>query len=211
MPFVVAVTLLGGAVGAAAARALGRYPYRRPEETGPAPMPRWLVAALVAATWGLLARAVGARPELLAYLVVAALVVALTWTDLDVHRLPERLTLPAYPVLLALLAIAAGVQGDWRALGRAVIAGAALYAGYLLIAVVSAGAIGLGDVTLVGLLGLATGYRGWQAVLLGQFFAYLLAGVVTLGLLVARRAGRRSRIAFGPWLGAGAVLALLVG
>ncbi len=46
-----------------------------------------------------------------AYLFFGALGVALTWIDLDVRRLPDALTLPAYPVAIVLL-------GARRAAGR---------------------------------------------------------------------------------------------
>ena len=46
-------------------------------------------------------------------LLLGLLAVVLSWTDLDVHRLPEQITLPALPSMVALLAITSAVTGDW--------------------------------------------------------------------------------------------------
>jgi leader peptidase (prepilin peptidase)/N-methyltransferase len=63
-------------------------------------------------------------------------------------------------------------------------------------------------VKLLGLLGLVLGWAGWGVLLAGIFFGLLTGALVSLGLLVTRRAGWRTRVPFGPPLLAGAVLAL---
>jgi leader peptidase (prepilin peptidase) / N-methyltransferase len=126
-----------------------------------------------------------------------------------VQRLPDRLTLPAYPFVLAMLAAAAAGGHDLAALGRALLGGLALAGGYLLLAVARPGQIGGGDIKLAGLAGLVLGWFGWWAVLAGGAMGFLLAAVVSLGLLAARRVTLRSAISFGPFLLGGALLAVL--
>lgn len=135
--------------------------------------------------------------------------VALALIDLDVHRLPDALVLPSYPVVAALLLLAAANPGGvarWGALVGAVIGGAVLGGLYLLLAVVRPGGMGWGDVKLAGLLGLVLGFLGWGALVIGGFSAFLLGGVVGLALMAIGRAGRRSKIPFGPWMILGAAL-----
>lgn len=79
---------------------------------------------------GALGYAVGPRPELVAFAWLAVLCVALATIDLIAYRLPDRLTLPACPVLAALLADAALVNSEPGRFLRSVLAGAALAAGY---------------------------------------------------------------------------------
>ncbi|MGN6783249.1 MAG: prepilin peptidase [Marmoricola sp.] len=140
-----------------------------------------------------------------AYLAFTAIAVALALSDLDVRRLPDVIVLPAYPILAALLAIA----GDGHALLRALIAGAALYAFFFLIAMLAPGSMGFGDVKLAGVVGGVLGYLSWGALLIGAFLGFFLGAVIGVLLTVAGRAGRRSAVPFGPFMLLGAGIAIL--
>jgi len=144
-----------------------------------------------------------------AFCVLGALGVALAAIDLQVQRLPDLLTLPAYPVLLALLAAGAIVTQQAWPLGRAVISCLTLGGTYLLLAVIRPGGVGGGDIKLAGLVGLALGWLGWRAVLAGAVLGVVLAALAGLALLAARRATLRSRISFGPFLIGAALLVML--
>jgi leader peptidase (prepilin peptidase) / N-methyltransferase len=151
------------------------------------------------------------QPVTLAFGFLGALGVALAAIDIRVQRLPDRLTLPAYPVLIALLAVAALTGHDVGALVRALLGGLALGAGYLLLAVARPGQLGGGDIKLAGLVGLVLGWLGWPALLSGAILGFVLAAVASLTLLAARRVTMRSAISFGPFLLGGALLTILVG
>jgi leader peptidase (prepilin peptidase)/N-methyltransferase len=130
--------------------------------------------------------------------------------DLDVKRLPNAIVLPSYVVgALALLPIVF-VTGDWWAAARALIAMAALWLFYFGLVLVYPGGMGFGDVKLAGVLGLYLGWLGWSSVLIGTFAGFLLGGVVGALLMALRRAGRKSAIAFGPYMLAGALLAIFL-
>jgi leader peptidase (prepilin peptidase)/N-methyltransferase len=150
----------------------------------------------------------GATPTLPAYLYLAAITVALAVIDIDVQRLPNAIVLPSYVVGVALLVPAVVVDGDWRSGARALAAMALLWTGYCALALVYPGGMGFGDVKLAGVLGLYLGWLGWSSVLVGAFAGFLLGGVVGVALLVTRRAGRKTAIPFGPYMLAGAMLAL---
>jgi leader peptidase (prepilin peptidase)/N-methyltransferase len=68
--------------------------------------------------------------------------------------------------------------------------------------------MGEGDLYLVAFLG---AYLGWQGALLSIFLAYLLAGVVTLPLLLFGKVKMKSYVPFGPALVAGGILSLFFG
>jgi leader peptidase (prepilin peptidase)/N-methyltransferase len=140
--------------------------------------------------------------------------VALALIDLEVKRLPDRIVLPAYPVAGALLVLAGANPGgapDWPALVRAVAGAAILALAYALMWVAYPKGMGLGDVKLAGVLGLYLGAAGWGALAIGAFAAFLLGGLFSAALMIAGRAGRRSKIPFGPWMLAGAWVGLVVG
>ena len=212
---VILLAVLGAAVGAWLARALADAGYRRTDERD-RPLPRytmWLAIA-VALTWASLAFRIGGQAHwslLPAYLYLGAIGVALTLIDLDVHRLPDLIVLPSYPIAFVLLLVPTVVSGDWGALLRGVLAGLALFVGYLVLALVSpgGGGLGFGDVKLAGVLGLLLGWVGWGPAVVSVLAAFVLGGFIALILLLARRATRSSSMAFGPSMILGAWVALM--
>jgi leader peptidase (prepilin peptidase) / N-methyltransferase len=154
---------------------------------------------------------IGFSAELPAYLYLGAIGVALALIDIDVKRLPNVIVLPSYIVSAVLLAAAALVEQEWADLLRAGLGMAALYAFYFVLALVYPRGMGFGDVKLAGVLGGYLGWLGWAEVVSGGFLGFLFGGVVGGGLMLARRAGRRSMIPFGPFMLAGALVAILWG
>ncbi|MQA12390.1 MAG: prepilin peptidase [Pseudonocardiaceae bacterium] len=131
-------------------------------------------------------------------LLLAAFAVPLVVVDLRHRRLPDALTLPAYPVLGVAVACAGVFGGDSWLIGRA-LAGAALFAGaHALVRLLVPASLGAGDVKLAGSLGGVLGAVGWPAVLV----AAVLATVLTLALAVARihRGEWRTGVPHGPGL-----------
>lgn len=170
-----------------------------------------LVEATTAVAFVLVLLRIGWTLALPAYLFLAAIGLALALIDLDVHRLPDALVLPAYPVMAVLLTAASWASGDWSALLRATIGGATLWALYFVLMSVRSGGMGFGDVKLAGVLGAGLGWLGWGSLVVGGFAAFLLGGVYAVALLLTRRAGRGSRVPFGPWMVLGAAVGVAVG
>lgn len=208
---------LGLLVGWPLVRQLSTTGYRLDEELGrPLRLRPWLFVTASGLLWAALAwrfapwSGWALLPALLYFVTVG---LALLWIDVDVHRLPEGLTLPAYPVLVAQLALAAWAGQHWGALLRAVVGGLALALvalGLALVAAALGSGFGLGDVVLCGLVGLVTGYVAWWAPIVALYAAFVLGGLYALWRLVVRRGSRRDAVPFGPFLVVGSVVALLV-
>lgn len=174
--------------------------------TGPQPG-RWAtIAALAAAGFGW---RFGASATLVPFVALVPLCCLLCAIDLACHRLPERLVLPGIGVAVAAFGLIAALGGTWGALGRAVLGGMAFGLGYLLLAVISLGQLGGGDVTLGTLLGIFLGWLGWPFVILGMLLPFAVNAPVAIWALLAGRAGRRSELPFGPAMVVGAYLAVL--
>ena len=71
--------------------------------------------------------------------------------------------------------------------------------------------MGLGDVALAPVLGLALGWLGWGATLTGLMGGFVVGALVGVVLLASNRAGAKSRIPHGPFMLSGAALGLFVG
>jgi leader peptidase (prepilin peptidase) / N-methyltransferase len=169
----------------------------------------------VVVTAGLLAAALagvlllsGLRPATVALAWGAAAGIVLGAVDLAVHRLPDRVTVPAYAGVATALVVDAAVLDSWEALLRAGLAAGAALALAAGAALLSPEGLGFGDVKLLGLLGLVLGWVGWGALLTGVFLGLLAGAVVSLAMVATRRAGWRTALPFGPPLLVGAALAL---
>jgi leader peptidase (prepilin peptidase)/N-methyltransferase len=75
---------------------------------------------------------------------------------------------------------------------------------------VAQGSFGKGDVLLAPIVGFVLAYNSWGALLNGVVAIFLIGGVVSAVLLLTGRVSRKSRIAFGPYIVAGTLLALII-
>jgi leader peptidase (prepilin peptidase)/N-methyltransferase len=166
--------------------------------------------ALTALVFALVGLRFGASPVLPAFCYLAAISVALAFIDVTHRRLPDLLTLPSYLVAVAALSAATPfVRHGASHLVHAAIGLACALAFYLLLALVYPAGIGWGDVKLSGLLGLYLGWIGLYALVIGLAAGFVLAAVAGLALIAGGRATRKSQIAFGPYMLAGALVMII--
>lgn len=145
-----------------------------------------------------------------------ALIWWLGWTipailvDLAVHRLPDRLTLPAAAGTWLLLGVAAldADPGHWL---RAVIGGAGLALFFASTALLlGRRGFGLGDAKLALSVGALLGWYGWPVLLFGLMLTFGLSALVSVALLATRRVNWSTHLPFGPFLLLGTTAALLL-
>lgn len=146
-----------------------------------------------------------------AALVVAAAGVALALIDLEHGRLPFALTGAAAVPVVGLLALDQ-VRGGAVPLTSLAVSSAAwslVYAG--LWAATRGRGMGLGDVALAPVLGLAVGGLGTGAALVGLGAGFVLGGLVGAALLATRLVSRGDRVPHGPFMLLGAAVGLFAG
>jgi leader peptidase (prepilin peptidase)/N-methyltransferase len=136
-------------------------------------------------------------------LVLCALLVAITLTDLDLRLIPNKLVIAG--AVVAITVVAATDAGD---LPERFIAAAAGGGVLFLVALAYPRGMGMGDVKLVAMMGLYLGRAIAPAVLIG-FAAGALVGFA----MIARHgaAARKRAIPFGPFLALGGVVGLWFG
>ncbi|WP_216209730.1 prepilin peptidase [Amycolatopsis aidingensis] len=180
-----------------------------PEGTGrlaPPALPELITAALFAT----LAWRTGTEPHLFAYSWLAAASVPLAVIDWTSRQLPTKLLWPAGVILAALFGAAAIVSRDAYPLIRSAAGMLVLLAFYGAIYFLRPGQMGGGDLRLGGLLGIALGWAGWTAVLVGTLLGWLTAAIALLALRAARRLEPGSDVPLGPFLLAGALAVVLI-
>ncbi|HHY92668.1 MAG TPA: prepilin peptidase [Firmicutes bacterium] len=161
---------------------------------------RYPVLELVTALYFLSAGTTIPAPGLLVrYLVLGSIFLVAAAIDLDTYTLPDSLTLGG-------AALAAMLPPGPR---PAYLLGGLVGWGLLLVvAVVSRGGMGGGDVKL----GLTIGtFVAWPTVLVALFLAFLLGAVAGIGLVVTKKKKRSDPVPFGPFLAFGALVAGLWG
>jgi leader peptidase (prepilin peptidase)/N-methyltransferase len=173
---------------------------------------RYLAAELITATaFAALGFRIGPSVLLAPLCYLSAVGMALALIDIDYHRLPHALTITSYPVVAALLTLAAPftVHG-WEHLTNSMAGMTGLYLFYAALACAFPGQMGWGDVWLAGLLGLPLGWLGLRALITGTLAALLLAWPAAIRRIAVRRHGKPvSMIPLGPFMLAGALLAIL--
>ncbi len=152
----------------------------------------------------------GWSPALPAYLALGAASAVVTVTDLATRKIPEAIMLPSYPLAAVLLAVASASRGQWWALARGSIAMASLVGFYLVLGLALPTQFGIGDIELGALLGLYLGWLGWSALSSGTLAAWLLAALALPAHHLLDHGARRRALAAGPFLVAGALVAVLL-
>jgi leader peptidase (prepilin peptidase)/N-methyltransferase len=145
----------------------------------------------------------GLSVESVIFILLATTLLIVSFIDLAHTIVPDAITLPGILVgLFASLALTSIGIVD-------AILGLCLGGGlFLLIALLSRGGMGGGDIKLIAMIG---AFLGWQAVLVTILLGALLGALVGLGLIMLKKKGRRDPLPFGPFLALGALIAMVWG
>ncbi|MDT0195014.1 A24 family peptidase [Arthrobacter sp. AB6] len=206
--FVVGAGVLGGILSPAAEVAIARFLPRAGGRPGiPVQITTGAITAVLCAAF---AFRFSAEPSMPAFILLAVLGVQLARIDVSLHLLPN-------PLVLSLLAgggaclLGATFNGhQWSDFVRSLAGTAILFIVYLILALLSPGSLGMGDVKLAAPIGLYLGYLGWSQLLYGGLLGFVLNGVVTVIVVTRNRKERTSEVAHGPSMIAAAVCIGLV-
>ncbi|MEZ4661907.1 MAG: A24 family peptidase [Caldilineaceae bacterium] len=129
----------------------------------------------------------------------------LTIAVIDIeHRLVlNRVLLWMLPIIFLCNAIA-----GLPSFSSSILGGAAGFALFLALAIAWPGGMGMGDVKLAGVIGLATGISG---VLVALFMGILSGGIAAIAILLFTRMRSNATMAYAPYLVFGAWIALYSG
>jgi leader peptidase (prepilin peptidase)/N-methyltransferase len=132
------------------------------------------------------------------WIVFSLLLLAVFFIDLDHQMVPNAITYPglAAGLLLAIL------QGRFL---PSVLAAAGAGAFFLLIAIVSHGGMGGGDIKLAAMMG---AFLSWPAIVVALLLAFTSGAMAGALLIAARKRSRKDPIPFGPSLAAAGVAAI---
>lgn len=118
--------------------------------------------------------------------------------DIREHRLPNRLVLPAFPVIAFGQLVAATLTGQWWNFAFSLLTGI----GALVIGVLAnhAAGLGMGDVKLIAAIAFALGWYSPLIPLVSVFIAFVVASIAILALFALGKSKLQSNVALGPYL-----------
>jgi leader peptidase (prepilin peptidase) / N-methyltransferase len=164
----------------------------------------------------------GLTPAFGVLCIYTSIFLALSIIDLKHSILPNIIIYPAMPVALIIYVFLGeqitGLRSDffgWNfaipyfsAMLNSLLGAACAFMLLLLVVIISRGGMGMGDVKLAGLVGLMTGF---PLAIIALFITIILGGVVALALLLSGLRKRKDPVPFGPFICAGALIAIIWG
>jgi len=149
----------------------------------------------------------GLNETYLMYLVLAYLLIAVTFVDIDHFIIPNGF------VLIGLVALAVGIPMGWIPVEwEDAVSGSFVFAGFLfsigLIGqfILKKESIGFGDVKLGLVLG---GYLGVEYSVLALYLSFALAAIMVFIMLGGKILRKNTKIPFGPYLAGGTLISIL--
>ena len=169
---------------------------------------------LVELVSGLLFFAVFAKTDfawsslLLPYLFMVTVLIIVSVIDLQKQIIPNKVMYPAIVIALVAMGIVALVEGDYKIITDSLIGAVIIAVPWAIASMVFPKGFGMGDAKLVAFTGLIL---GWRSELVGFLIGIALGALAGIVLMIAGKKDRKSRMPFGPFLAAGALIALFWG
>lgn len=176
-----------------------------------------IVEGLTAAVFVLLYYRLSLSVEFIAAAFLSVLLIGIFFIDLDYKVIPNGFILTGLAGGTALFICnifrEVSFYGDraWYnpVLGMVTGAGALILVSFVgLLIYRTDEAMGMGDIKLLAVVGL---FLGWRLTIAGIFLAIIFAAVFSLALILMKKHNRKSRIAFGPFIAMGTILAMTYG
>jgi leader peptidase (prepilin peptidase)/N-methyltransferase len=144
------------------------------------------------------------------------ILLVIIFIDLEHQLILNMITYPAAVIALVIMAVNTFVPGVHLFPGRTfipansffsgLISGAVMLVFFLMIIILRPGALGMGDVKLVALIGFVSGF---PLVIFSMIIGIVLGGLAAIYLLAVKRKGRKDVIPYGTFLGIGPIIALI--
>lgn len=144
----------------------------------------------------------GLSLQFLAAFVFTAVLIIITFIDLDHQIIPDVLTLPGIPIFL--LAGIFIMKVPWHeALIGVLIGGGVLFAiAFVYEKMTKREGMGGGDIKLLGMIG---GFFGWKALIFILLMSSLAGAIIGIALMIIKKQDMKYAVPFGPFLAAAAV------
>jgi leader peptidase (prepilin peptidase)/N-methyltransferase len=141
--------------------------------------------------------------DFLKYAVLTSLLIAITFIDLEKQEIPDGLII--FGLITGLLFNLYNIKAHMILGILGFILGGGLF---LIIAMVTNGAMGGGDIKLMAVLGL---FFGWKYIIMISLISFIIGAVISLILIAAKIKGKKDFIPFGPFIAVAAIIVIFYG
>jgi leader peptidase (prepilin peptidase)/N-methyltransferase len=146
----------------------------------------------------------GLTVEMALYSLLSSTLIVITLIDFFAQEIPDELNV--FGIIIGIILLILNFS-----LGSLVNSSLGLLLGgglFLLIAVASKGAMGGGDIKLMGVLGF---WFGWKLILILSFMSFIIGATASILLIAFRIKGMKDYIPFGPFIAIAAFIIIFFG
>ena len=145
----------------------------------------------------------GLASEFIIFIILISSLIVVSFIDIKYQIIPNKITFSFISLGLLFSLIFDHISFINSLLGLVIPAGL-----LLLIAFIYKKGMGIGDVKLIGMIGV---FIGWQYALISIFIGALLGSIYGIYMMLTDKMTRKTRIPFGPFISLGAVIMILYG
>jgi leader peptidase (prepilin peptidase) / N-methyltransferase len=146
----------------------------------------------------------GLSIEMAMYAILSSILVVITVIDFFTQEIPDELNILGLIIGIVFLVLNFSFS-------NLIVSGLGLLIGgglFLIIAIVSGGAMGGGDIKLMGVLGF---WFGWKLVLVLSILSFVIGAVASLALIATKIRSMKDYIPFGPFIAIAALIIIFFG
>ncbi|HYE12106.1 MAG TPA: prepilin peptidase [Patescibacteria group bacterium] len=141
--------------------------------------------------------------EFVKYAVLASMLILITFVDLERQEIPDEVIL--FGLIIGLIFNVFDIKANMLPGIIGFVLGGGIF---LLIAILTNGAMGGGDIKLMAVLGL---FLGWKFILLISLISFVIGAVASLILIATKIKGTKDYIPFGPFIAIAAMSVIFYG
>jgi prepilin signal peptidase PulO-like enzyme (type II secretory pathway) len=150
-------------------------------------------------------------PQILMLIIFAVISPVLVFIDLEIRRIPNKITLAFLVLLIILTLISIDFEVSISQQLQPLIVALSISFFYFVLVFASKGGMGMGDAKLALPLGYLVAYFSWKQAVVSVILAFFIGAAYGAAQMLFKGKGRRHAIPFAPFMILGAWLAILGG
>lgn len=150
----------------------------------------------------------GMTLDFLVYFIFTAVLITISFIDLDHQIIPDILSLPGIPIFFLLAVFVVRLPWIEAAIGLLVGGGILFAIAFVYESITKREGMGGGDIKLLGMIG---GFLGWKSLIFILLVSSLLGAIIGIAVMVIKKQDMKYAVPFGPFLSAAAVAYLFWG
>ncbi|MEN6467593.1 MAG: prepilin peptidase [Smithella sp.] len=144
----------------------------------------------------------GLTLDFLVYFVFTAVLIIISFIDLDHQIIPDILSLPGIPIFFLLAVFVVKLPWMEAAIGLLIGGGVLFAIAFVYEFITKREGMGGGDIKLLGMIG---GFLGWKSLIFILLVSSVLGAVIGIAVMVIKKQDMKYAVPFGPFLSAAAV------